>query len=84
MTNVRVVGSIHIEVPVKPVCPNDPTGKKVSAIAGKRRIDIPSQTSQHGSGWRLLRRDHLLDYFWREDGAAIKQCLGKLGEIVGS
>jgi hypothetical protein len=23
---VRVVGSIHSEVPVKPVCPNEPTG----------------------------------------------------------
>src|SRR5579862_3413025 len=28
MTYVCVVGSIHSEVPVKPVCPNDPTGNK--------------------------------------------------------
>src|ERR1700674_857042 len=25
---VRVVGSIHNEVPVNPVCPNDPTGNR--------------------------------------------------------
>src|ERR1022692_1812130 len=28
MMNVRVVGSIHNEVPVNPVCPNDPTGNR--------------------------------------------------------
>ncbi len=33
ITNVRVSGSIHIDVPVNPVWPNDPTGNSSPRLA---------------------------------------------------
>lgn len=41
ITNVRVSGSSHIDVPVQPVCPNEPGGKR-----SPREVENEVETSQ--------------------------------------
>src|SRR5271167_1436395 len=60
MTYAFVVGSIHSEVPVKPVCPKEPTGSRSPRL--EENGESMSHPNPHdGQIRRLLRRGHLLD-----------------------
>ena len=57
--------------------------QQVSAVRGKRRIDIPSESTQNLRRRRLFRPGHLLDRKCRQNSASsIQQHLRKLRQVI--
>ncbi len=74
---------------MNPVWPNEPTGKQLAPVAGKRRFDIPAKSAKRSAGSRLTGRGHL---FQREllqrkaarpAGKPVEQVLCVDGDVAG-
>ena len=83
-----VTGSIQSDVPVKPVCPNDPTGSSSPRLDEYDGIDVPAETAHVAIRRTGRRRRHLRDRQRRQDAraaidATVEQHAAEDGEIGG-